>query len=144
MRQNQFQAPAQTANTPTKNIEEMFAAIMGKTTVYDQKFNNMEAALSKLEIQVGQLANNMNQREPGRFSSQPEVNPRRHEELKAITTLRSGRMIDNQVVQPKESMSDDVSDKDEHDDDIVQDDAGNMKRQEAELMKPIDLTKYKE
>src|SRR3954464_3361093 len=28
VRQNQFQAPAQTANTPTKTIEEMFAAIM--------------------------------------------------------------------------------------------------------------------
>src|SRR3954466_14442926 len=75
----------------------MFAAIMGKTTVYDQKFNNMEAALSKLEIQVGQLANNMNQREQGRFPSQPEVNPREHEHVKAVTTLRSGRIIDNKV-----------------------------------------------
>src|SRR3954464_8576178 len=114
----------------------MFAAIMGKTTGYDQKFNNMEAALSELKIHVGQLANTMSQREPGRFPSQPEVNPRRHEELKEITTLRSGRIIDNQVVQPKELVSDDVSDKDERDDDIVQDDAEDMKRQEAELLKP--------
>src|SRR5438270_2941554 len=63
MRQNQFQAPAQTANTPTKTIKEMFAAIMGKTTYYDQKFNNMETSISKLEIQMGQLANTMSQRE---------------------------------------------------------------------------------
>src|SRR3954468_11296594 len=86
----------------------------------------------------------MSQREQGRFPTQPEVNPRQHEELKAITTLRSDRMIDNQVVQLKAPMSDDVSDKDEHDDDVVQDDAEDMKRQESELMKPIDLTKYKE
>src|SRR3954462_9123033 len=144
MRQGQFQAPTQNATASTKNIEEMFAAIMGKTTVYDQKFANMEAALSELKMQVGQLASTMNQREPGRFPSQAEVNPQQHEELKAITTLRSGRMIDNQVVQLKAPMSDDVSDKEEHDDDVVQDDAEDMKRQEAELMKPIDLTKYKE
>src|SRR3954463_3098343 len=93
---------------------------------------------------MGQLASTMSQREQGRFPSQPEVNPRQHEELKAITTLRSGRMIYNQAVQLKAPMSDDVSDKEEHDDDVVQDDAEDVKRQQAELMKPIDLTKYKE
>src|SRR4051812_28265936 len=153
------QAPNQMTTAPMKSIEDMFAAIMAKTDRqtehYDQKLNNiqqtmnqtvqnMQTSISKLEVQVGQLANTMSQREQGRFPSQPEVNPRQHEELKAITTLRSGRMIDNQVVQLKEPMSDDVSNKDEHDDDVVQDDAEDMKRQEAELMKPIDLTKYKE
>src|SRR3954468_21602474 len=74
-RQNQFQAPAQTATIPTKTIEGMFAAIMAKNTTYDQKFNNMEASISKLEVQMGQMASTMSQREQGRFPSQPEVNP---------------------------------------------------------------------
>src|SRR5438270_496725 len=97
----------------------------------------MEASISKLEVQMGQMASTISQREQGRFPSQPDVNPRQHGKLKAITTLRSGRMIDNKVVQLKAPMSDDVSDKEEHDDE-------DMKRQEAELMKPINLTKYKE
>src|SRR3954465_5776551 len=133
MRQNQFQAPAQTANTPTKNIEEMFAAIMGKTTVYDQKFNNMEAALSKLEIQVGQLANNMNQREPGRFPSQPEVNPREHEHVKAITTLRSGKIVDNKV---DHSIAPEIEEEHEHEHEheheaTVDDESTPLKEKEA-------------
>ena len=99
-RRRQFQPPAQAANTPTKTIEEMFAAIMAKTTIYDKKFNNVEASIKKLEIQMGQLASTVNQREPGRFPSQPEVNPREHEHAKAITTLRSGRLIDNKVDHP--------------------------------------------
>src|SRR4051812_32297070 len=66
-RQNQFQALAQTATIPTKTIEEMFAAIMAKNTTYDQKFNNMEASISKLEVQMGQMASTISQREQERF-----------------------------------------------------------------------------
>src|SRR3954471_23496403 len=99
MRQNQFQAPAQTTTTPTKTIEKMFAAIMAKTDRqnehYNQKFNNMQASISKLEVQMGQMASTMSQREQERFSSQPEVSPREHGQLKAITTLRSGGIIDH-------------------------------------------------
>src|SRR5436189_5775840 len=143
MRQNQFQAPAQTANTPTKNIEEMFAAIMGKTTVYDQKFNNMEAALSKLEIQVGQLANNMNQQEPGRFPSQPEVNPREPEHVKDITNLRSGRIIENKV---DHFIAPEIEEEHEHEHEATVDDESTplKEKEAADLMKPADLEHYKE
>src|SRR5436190_20766860 len=50
MRQNQFQAPAQTATAPTKSIEYMFAAIMAKTDRqtehYDQKLNNIQQTMN--------------------------------------------------------------------------------------------------
>src|SRR5436189_1971690 len=129
MRQNQFQAPAQTANNPTKNIEEMFAAIMSKTTVYDQKFTNMEASLSELKMQVGQLASNMSQREPGRFPSQPEVNPREHEHAKAITTLRSGKIVDNKV---DHLIAPEIEEEQEHEHDAtVDDESPPMKEKEA-------------
>src|SRR4051812_24701690 len=97
MRQGQFQAPTQAITAPTK-LEEMFAAFMTQTSQQNaenkQTFKNIQASISKLEMQVGQLANNMSHREPGRFPSQPEVNPREHEHVKTITTLRSGRIID--------------------------------------------------
>src|SRR5436190_18236558 len=140
-RQGQFQPPAQTTATPTKTIEEMFAAIMGKTTVYDQKFNNVEASIKKLEIQMGQLASTVNQREPGRFPSQPEVNPREHEHAKAITTLRSGRLIDNKVDHP---LAPEIEEEEhEHGDELeatVDDESTPLLEKEApELMKPIDV-----
>src|SRR3954470_13160468 len=82
----------------------MFAAFMTQTHQQSeenkQTFKTMQASIAKLEMQVGQLANTMSQRETGRFPSQPEVNPREHEQAKAITTLRSGRLIDNKVDRP--------------------------------------------
>lgn len=58
-------------------------------------------AISKLEVQVGQIANALNEREQGRFPSQPLVNLRgqfeKHETMKAVITLRSGKKIDNEV-----------------------------------------------
>src|SRR5436190_2079370 len=49
-RQNQFQAPTQTATAPTKSIEDMFAAIMAKTDRqtehYDQKLNNIQQTMN--------------------------------------------------------------------------------------------------
>ena len=63
-------------------------------------------AIAKLEIQMGQLATSLSEREKGKFPSQPVANPKRqyeigsnshHEQAKAITTLRSGRIVDNQV-----------------------------------------------
>ena len=71
-------------------------------------------AISRLEVQVGQLASQIGERERGKFPSQPEPNPRgsspqnqflaqssaqgaRLEQVNAITTLRSGRQNDNKV-----------------------------------------------
>ncbi|XP_059650646.1 uncharacterized protein LOC132296462 [Cornus florida] len=67
-------------------------------------------SLAKLETQVGQLAQALNRREDGKLPSQPVANPRgvriidevtgqevHHEQVQAITTLRSGKRVENKV-----------------------------------------------
>jgi hypothetical protein len=63
-------------------------------------------AISKLEIQVGQLASHLGERDKGKLPSQPMNNPKActignastQEHSHAIVTLRSGRQVDNRVV----------------------------------------------
>ena len=54
-------------------------------------------AISKLEMQMGQLANHLGERDKGKFPSQPVTNPKPHrqEHAHAIVTLRSRRQMDN-------------------------------------------------
>jgi hypothetical protein len=72
--------------------------------------NSHSQSIAKLEAQVGQIANTLNQRREGKLPSQPVANPKgqfaytngatcsaTHEQAQAITTLRSGRTIDNKV-----------------------------------------------
>ncbi|KAF7802333.1 uncharacterized protein G2W53_041444 [Senna tora] len=57
-------------------------------------------SIAKLETQVGQLANTIARRDEGKLPSFPMENPRGQtyqEETKAVTTLRSGKIIDNKV-----------------------------------------------
>jgi hypothetical protein len=70
-------------------------------------------AIAKMENQIGQIANHLGEREKGKFPSQPEPNPKAfavgnssnsahgQEHVQAIVTLRSGRQVDNHVVDPK-------------------------------------------
>ncbi|XP_021829832.1 uncharacterized protein LOC110770058 [Prunus avium] len=53
-----------------------------------------QAAISKLEVQLGQIAAEITQRVPGKWPSQTEINPK-NPEAKAIHVLRSGKIIDN-------------------------------------------------
>jgi hypothetical protein len=64
-------------------------------------------AISKLEMQMGQLANHLGERDKGKFPSQPMTNPKAHgqEHAHAIVTLRSGRQVDNQVVKPEADLA---------------------------------------
>jgi len=67
--------------------------------------NSHSQAIAKLEVQMGQMANTHNKREGGKLPSQPVANPRghyivedsQHQQVQAITTLRSGRRVDNHV-----------------------------------------------
>ncbi|XP_004289462.1 PREDICTED: uncharacterized protein LOC101311522 [Fragaria vesca subsp. vesca] len=94
---HQPQVPNQEARkTPT--LEEMMAAFVGNQAKQDEKINILTQGMSKLEVQMGQLANELSQRKQGVFPSQVENN-RRHE-AKAITTLRSGRQVENNVYMP--------------------------------------------
>ncbi|KAL5862034.1 hypothetical protein ACOSQ4_003330 [Xanthoceras sorbifolium] len=49
-----------------------------------------EASTRKLEVQIGQLAEALQQQVPGKFPSQPE-------QSKAVTVLRSGKEVNNKV-----------------------------------------------
>jgi hypothetical protein len=65
-------------------------------------------AISKLEMQMRQLANHLGERDKGKFPSQAVNNPKacgnssNQEHVQAIVTLRSGKRVDNKVVNPEE------------------------------------------
>ncbi|XP_070672177.1 uncharacterized protein [Malus domestica] len=50
-----------------------------------------------METQLGQIADALSQREPGKFLSQSVILQMNQEQAKAITTLRSGKIINNGV-----------------------------------------------
>ncbi|CAL9024804.1 unnamed protein product [Prunus brigantina] len=51
------------------------------------------AALTKMETQLGRIADALSQREAGKFPSQPVILQRNQEQAKAVITLRSGKVI---------------------------------------------------
>jgi hypothetical protein len=67
-------------------------------------------AISKLEMQMGQLANHLGGRDKGKLLSQAVNNPKacnsgnssNQEHVQAIVTLRLGKRVDNKVVNPEE------------------------------------------
>jgi hypothetical protein len=67
-------------------------------------------AISKLEMQMRQLANHLGERDKGKFHSQAVNNPKacgnssNQEHVQAIVTLRSGKRVDNKVVNPEKKM----------------------------------------
>ncbi|XP_026450650.1 uncharacterized protein LOC113350738 [Papaver somniferum] len=76
-----------------------------KTT--DQRFTS-------LELKIGQICDALNDREKGKFPSHPEQNPKGtfqagtsscNETAHAVTTLRSGKVVDNNVSMPEKSES---------------------------------------
>ncbi|KAI5647946.1 hypothetical protein M9H77_33951 [Catharanthus roseus] len=56
-------------------------------------------SISKLETQIGQLANAISRRDEGKLPSHPIENPRAnyHDQAKALITLRNGKLVDNKV-----------------------------------------------
>jgi hypothetical protein len=76
-----------------------------------QTVNLNSQSIAKLETQMGQLANTLNRREEGKLPSQPVVNPKglymvneetSHQHVQSITTLRSKKLVDNQVGDKKD------------------------------------------
>jgi hypothetical protein len=76
-------------------------------------------AISKLEMQMGQLANQMAERDRGKLPSQAVNNPKacgnssNQEHVQAIVTLRSGKKVDNKVVNPEEAEEEEQKEKEE-------------------------------
>jgi hypothetical protein len=76
-----------------------------------QTINSHSQSIAKLETQMGQMANTLNRREEGKLPSQPVMNPKGlymvneetpHQHVQSITTLRSGKLVDNQVGNKKD------------------------------------------
>ncbi|KAF6164169.1 hypothetical protein GIB67_010139 [Kingdonia uniflora] len=72
--------------------------------------NSTSQSISNLKTQIEQLANVLHERPPGTLPSQPVSNPKGPpgfdsssipKQVNVITTLRSGRQIDNQIEMPK-------------------------------------------
>ena len=89
------------------SLEENLQQFMQST---QQALQSNTQAISKLETQLGEMAKALGEREKGKLPSQTIPNPKSqyevgsssnpNEEVKAITTLRSGKVIDNQVHMP--------------------------------------------
>jgi hypothetical protein len=66
-------------------------------------------AISKLEMQMEQLTNHLGERDKGKLPSQSVNNPKacsienssNQKHVQAIVTLRSGKIVDNQVADPE-------------------------------------------
>nr|XP_028944591.1 LOW QUALITY PROTEIN: uncharacterized protein LOC114819587 [Malus domestica] len=96
--QNQFQ---NFQPKPATTLEDTVKLLAQNTLQFQQATNSTfqqhSAALTKMETQLGQIADALNQREIGKFPSQPVMLQRNQEQAKAITTLRSGKVINNRV-----------------------------------------------
>jgi hypothetical protein len=108
-----YQAPTQLPTSSTQSLEESMKEFMKMTgqSISDIRQSTMlnTQAISKLETQVGQLANHIGERDKGKLPSQPVNNPRactigsasNQEHAHAIVTLRSGKQVDNRVEEPE-------------------------------------------
>jgi hypothetical protein len=95
-----------------KNILELKNAAM----THGRDIHELKSYVAKIEGQIGQLANQVGESEKGKFPSQPVPNPKGQfrigssstpthgqEHVQAITTLRSGKQVDNQVATLEEA-----------------------------------------
>ena len=91
------QAFAQMLTSHTAFMNETKANMQQQAT----ELNNQVAQLRNLEVQMGQMANLLIQRQPGSLPSNSEVNPRRdgNEHVKAVT-LRSGKELEMREPSP--------------------------------------------
>ncbi|KAI5335535.1 hypothetical protein L3X38_025668 [Prunus dulcis] len=103
-----FQQPYQTPPTQHEDpsIKEILSQLLKKLDRYEQEVASLkqsqsvlEKSQSKCEVRLGQIATTLNrlERTQGQFPSQTEANPRNHDQVQAITTLRSGKVIDNKI-----------------------------------------------
>jgi TolA-binding protein len=93
-------------------VNDRVGEMNGRMGEMSQTVNSHSQSIAKLETQVGQMANTLNRREEGKLPSQPVVNPKElytvneetshHQHVQSITTLRSGKLVDNQVEDKKD------------------------------------------
>ncbi|XP_058208211.1 uncharacterized protein LOC131321225 [Rhododendron vialii] len=104
-----FQAPNQFQPPPRRSLEDTLQSFMQAQSNYNENNTQMMGELKnmgKITTSIGLL-----QQERGKFPTQPQANPQSHlligsssiplpEQAQAIITLRSGKAVDNLVVNP--------------------------------------------
>jgi uncharacterized coiled-coil protein SlyX len=92
-------------------MNERFGEMTGKFDEMSHTVNSHSQSIAKLETQMEQMANTLNRREEGKLPSQLVMNPKElymvneetpHQHVQSITTLRSGKLVDNQVGDKKD------------------------------------------
>jgi uncharacterized coiled-coil protein SlyX len=92
-------------------ITHIVGEMNGRMGEISQTVNPHSQSIAKLETQVRQMANTLNRREERKLPSQPVMNPKglymvdeetSHQHVQSITTLRSRKLVDNQVGKKKE------------------------------------------
>ncbi|CAL9001046.1 unnamed protein product, partial [Prunus brigantina] len=91
--QNQANPPSLQRPQQSSSLEDIVKQMAINQSNFQQ---TTQAALSKLEVQLGQIAAEIAQREPGKWPSQTVINPK-NQEAKAVHVLRSGKIVDNKV-----------------------------------------------
>ncbi|KAI5652763.1 hypothetical protein M9H77_29950 [Catharanthus roseus] len=91
--------PSQSGNSMFE--EKVLSALKGLEAM-TQIVDSHTQSIVRLETQIGQLANSISRRDEGKLPTHPIENPRanHHEQVKAIITLRNGKLIDNKVGEP--------------------------------------------
>jgi hypothetical protein len=130
-----YQAPTQAPTSSTQSLEETMREFMKMTgqSISDVRQSTMvnTQAISKLEMQMRQLANHLGERDKGKLPSQAVNNPKacsignssNQEHVQAIVTLRSGKRVDNKVVNPEANQAEQEEQKEEEGDNQKEGDA---------------------
>ena len=122
--QNQYRPPTQQYQPPPpppkesafqEQVLNMLQNMQADNQSNKQLLHSHTQSISKLESQMGQLAQSVGRRDEGKLPSQPVNNLRGkygvessnannhfQEQAKAITTLRSGKEVDNKVEYQKD------------------------------------------
>ncbi|CAL8112262.1 unnamed protein product [Prunus armeniaca] len=91
--QNQANPPSLQRPQQSSSLEDIVKQMAINQSNFQQ---TTQAAISKLEVQLGQIATERAQRELGKWPSQTVINPK-NQEAKAVHVLRSGKIVDNKV-----------------------------------------------
>jgi hypothetical protein len=130
-----YQAPTQAPASSTQSLEETMKEFMKMTgqSISDVRQSTMvnTQAIAKLEMQMGQLANHFGEKDKGKLPSQAVNNPKacnngnssNQEHVQAIVTLRSGKRVDNKVMNPEEEQQEKEEQKEEEGDNQKEADA---------------------
>ena len=148
-----FRAPVNMNNAPSFVAHQQFSYLEDSLKSFMNKVRNTNLintqSITRLENQVGKLANQQVEREKGKFPSQLTCNPKdaitnnvnhiqnppfehNQGQVNAITTLRSGHQINNQV----RMLISDEEEVDEKKEEIIPEDSNTLMKDSNSNINP--------